>query len=84
MAAPDVDRLAVDQVLEDGRPRFVWADVPMPEADYAAAILAAVHERNRWREQYEHAKQQLDAGGTGPPGRAVDNPLSNPHSGHAA
>ncbi|MFC3689956.1 replication initiator [Aquipuribacter hungaricus] len=84
IAPPDVDRMAVDAVLDDGRPRFVWADIPMPEADYAAAILAAVQERNRWREQYEHAKRQLDPGGTGPPGRAVDNPLSNPLSGHAA
>ena len=85
--APEVDRLGVDQVLDDGTPRFVWEDVPMPEADYAAAILAAVRERDRWREQYETAKQQLEAGaraGKGPPPGAVDNPLSNLHSGHAA
>ncbi|WP_380167737.1 replication initiator [Jannaschia sp. R86511] len=83
--APDVDRLGVEHVLDDGSPRFTWEDVPMPEADYAGAILAAVQERNRWRAQYEHAKQQLDAtGGSGPPGRAVDNPQSNPPSGQAA
>ncbi len=60
--APDIDRMGVDQVLDDGLPRFVWDDVPMPEADYAAAILASVRERNHRREQYEHAKQQLDTG----------------------
>jgi hypothetical protein len=79
--------MGVDQVLDDGTPRFVWEDVPMPEADYAGAILAAVRERNRWREQYETAKQQLHTAGpdgTGPPHGAVDNPLSNPLNGHAA
>ncbi len=77
--------MGVDQILDDGRPRFIWADVPMPEADYASAILASVQERNRWREQYDHAKQQLEGpDGTGPPTGAVDNPLSNPPSDQAA
>jgi len=80
--------MGVDQVLDDGSPRYVWEDVPMPEADYAMAIFASVRERNRWRAQYEAAKQKTAAttgpGGTGPPGGAVDNPRGNPSSGHAA
>ena len=76
--APEVDRMAVDQVLDDGRPRFVWADVPMPEADYAGAILTAVQERNRWREQYEHAKQQLDAGRHGTARTGCGQPAEQP------
>ncbi len=78
--APEVDRMGVDHVLDDGSPRFTWEDVPMPEADYAGAILAAVQERNRWRAQYESAKQltaTAGPGSTGPPGGAVDNSPSN-------
>lgn len=58
----------------------------MPEADYAGAILAAVQERNRWRAQYESAKQLTAAtgsGGTGPPDGAVENPRGNPLRGQA-
>ena len=60
MSAPDVDRLAVDQVLDDGLPRYVWEDVPTTEDDYALTILRSVQERDRWRQQYEHAKHQLE------------------------
>ncbi|WP_380169103.1 replication initiator [Jannaschia sp. R86511] len=78
--APEVDRMGVEHTLDDGSPRFTWEDVPMPEADYASAILAAVQERNRWRAQYESAKQltaTTGPGATGPPGGAVDNPQGN-------
>jgi hypothetical protein len=61
MSAPDVDRLAVDQVLDDGLPRYFWKDVPTTENDYALTILRSVQERDRWRQQYEHAKHQLEA-----------------------
>jgi len=86
ISAPDIDRMGVDQVLDDGLPRFVWDDVPMPEADYAAAVLASVRERNQRREQYEHAKRQLDLRSpdvTGPPGGVVDKPLGRASSGQA-
>jgi hypothetical protein len=80
--APDVDRLGVEEVLDDGLPRFVWADVPVEEGDYAAVILASVRERQRWREQYEQAKQQLQRAREGP--GPVDSPLSNPPDDRAA
>ncbi|MGJ7442230.1 replication initiator [Aquipuribacter sp. MA13-6] len=92
MSAPEVDRLAVDQVLDDGLPRFVWEDVPTTQDDYAMAILTSVRERDRWREQYEHAKNHplpdtasnpVDgAAGIGPPdlappGGGCANPISS-------
>lgn len=93
MSAPDVDRLAVDQVLDDGLPRFVWQDVPTTQDDYAMAILTSVRERDRWRQQYEHAKNHPiptsdhpDEGtaGTGPPdlappGGGCGNSIRNEH-----
>jgi len=69
MDAPEVDRCAADVLHTDGRPRFVWEQVPVTAADYVDVLTASILERRRWRHQYEQAKEAL---GTGPPG-PVDN-----------
>ena len=67
--APEADRLSVEVLHEDGQPRYVWADLPIHDRDYATVLAAAVLERRRWREQYDAAKQAA-AAREGPP---VDN-----------
>lgn len=67
--APEADRLSVDVLHDDGKPRFVWDDLPTTEANYTDVLVASVMERRRWRAQYDSAKEaslQRD----GPP---VDN-----------
>jgi hypothetical protein len=55
--APEADRLSVDVLHEDGRPRFVWDDLPVTGADYTEVLVASVMERRRWRVQYETVEQ---------------------------
>jgi hypothetical protein len=62
------DRMAADMATDDGKPRFVWEEVPVNEADWAHAVMRAMLDRRRRREQYELAKRIV--GGTDPP---VDN-----------
>ncbi len=55
----DVDRCSATAVTAGGKPRYVWlelnpAETPLPT--YREAILSAIEERRRWREQYEIAK----------------------------
>ena len=67
---PDVDRLAADQVTEDGRPRYRWEPVEPGEVDYRTAVLHLAHERHRWRQQYTAAKAAREGrppDDTGPP-----------------
>lgn len=52
----DAARLAADQLLPDGSPRFVWQDVDVRDVDYVAVIAASLRQARLWREQYEHAK----------------------------
>lgn len=66
--APEANRLAADVLDDDGRPRFVWEDVPARERDYATAVAISLRQRQAWREQYERAKQL-----TGPPSGPVDS-----------
>ena len=73
--APEATRLSVEVLHEDGLPRYVWADLPIHDRDYATVLAAAVLERRRWRQQYEHAKA-LAPDGPGPP---VDNPSATDH-----
>jgi len=67
MDAPEVDRCAADLLHTDGKPRFVWEQVPLTAVDYVDVLTASILERRRWRHQYEIAQAA-----TGPPG-AVDN-----------
>jgi hypothetical protein len=71
----DADRCSATTTTADGQPRYLWlelnpAETPLPT--YREAILSAIEERRRWREQYERAKAlagQQDGGhwATGPP-----------------
>lgn len=54
---PEVERLAAETVLADGHPRFVWTDTKTDPATYVQVILDSIAERQRWRTQYEQAKQ---------------------------
>ena len=56
MVAPEIERLAASVRASDGLPRFVWTDERPDPASYVRVILAAIGERQRWREQYEAAK----------------------------
>ena len=58
---PEARRLAADVLHEDGQPRFVWEDVPVPERDYAATVAASLRQRRAWREQYEAVKELIGA-----------------------
>lgn len=53
----DAARMAVDQQLPDGRPRFTWADVDVSATDYVAVMTRSLRQARRWREQYETAKE---------------------------
>ena len=52
----DADRLAADQTLPDGTPRYIWEDVEANSVDYVAVIAASLRQARQWREQYERAK----------------------------
>jgi hypothetical protein len=64
---PDADRCSATATSEDGsgEPRFQWEPVDPTETDmrtYRDVILAAIAERQRWREQYEAAKARAGPG----------------------
>jgi len=63
--APDAKRLAADVLDTDGRPRFVWEDVPAPERDYARTVALSLKQKRAWAAQYETARA-LVAASTGP------------------
>ena len=69
--APDARRLAAEVLASDGLPRFEWADVPVHERDYTAAISASMRQRRAWREQYEAAKAVAER--AGPTAAPVDS-----------
>ncbi|MGH3365669.1 MAG: replication initiator [Nocardioidaceae bacterium] len=55
----DVDRCSATATAPDGKPRYLWVPlnpVETPLPTYREAILSAIEERRRWREQYETAK----------------------------
>jgi len=68
----DGDQMAADQTLPDGTPRYVWADVEPGEVDYVAVIAASLRQANRWRAQYDDAKQLAAQRGS-PRGGPVDS-----------
>jgi hypothetical protein len=57
IVAPEIERMAADITLPDGRPRFLWSEVAPDPWTYAMVIMRSVVERSRWREQYEAAKR---------------------------
>jgi len=68
--APNSSRLAADVLADDGRPRFIWEEIPVSEADYVQTVLASVVQAQRWRAEYEAAKQQFAAARGSPAGSA--------------
>lgn len=68
IVAPEMERMAATITLPDGSPRFVWSDHRPDAITYARVILAAVAERQRWRDQYEAAKASV---------QGVDNSFGN-------
>jgi len=76
--APDARRCAADVLADDGKLRFVWADVAAHEDayDYAAVIASAVEQAKRWREQYDHAKTVAEQRGS-PPGGTCGQSFGN-------
>ncbi|WP_146906240.1 replication initiator [Cellulomonas aerilata] len=68
IAALEAGRLSAEVLDHDGKPRFVWEDLPVGGRDWATVVAGSVMERRRWREQYEEAKRASDD--EGPP---VDN-----------
>ncbi|MGL5857880.1 MAG: replication initiator [Angustibacter sp.] len=66
--APETRRCAADVLDTDGRPRFVWQDLPVTERDYVAVIADSLRQQQRWRAEYERAKT-VAAQRDGPPAR---------------
>ena len=64
----DLDRLAATVTLPDGYARFVWTDT-RPDHDTYFLIFHSIGERQRWRAQYEHAKDLAAVAGC----RSFDN-----------
>ena len=62
----EADRLAADVLAEDGRPRFIWEEFPVSEADYVETLLASVVQAQRWRAEYDAAKRHPDAARASP------------------
>ena len=59
--APDVDRYSTKVTTGDGRPRFVWSAVRADEEElpsYRTVLIRALRERQRWRADYERAKER--------------------------
>ncbi|KRF25028.1 replication initiator [Phycicoccus sp. Soil803] len=71
----DANRMAADTLTEDGKPRFVWVEVPVTQGDWARVVMDSMREHDRRRDQYERAKAIV--AGTDPP---VDNLSANQHS----
>jgi len=40
----DADRLAADQTLPDGTPRYIWEDAEAGSVDYVAVIAASLRQ----------------------------------------
>jgi hypothetical protein len=81
----DADRCSATTTTADGKPRYLWlelnpAETPLPT--YREAILSAIAERRRWREQYETAKALAEArhnGLSATDDRSADNDQSAEH-----
>jgi hypothetical protein len=61
---PEADRMATSVLAADGKPRFVWEDLPVHGRDYIRVVMGSVIEAHRWRRQYEAAKQHAAEAGS--------------------
>lgn len=76
--AEDLDRLGAHHTLPDGRPRFVWTDVPVTQSDYTAVIARQIATRRAWQTQYDTAKSVLERQGQTGSDPPVDDPFRRP------
>lgn len=72
MLPPEIERMAATVLAKDGRPRFVWTDTKPDPNTYVTVIMTAVAEQQRWRAQYQAAKEAAGlvdnhSADTGPP-----------------
>lgn len=70
----DAGRMAADVLTDDGKPRFVWEEVPVTQADWAHVVMQSMLDRRQRKAQYEQARTLL-AGADPPP---VDNRSATP------
>lgn len=63
----DLNRLSADQTLDDGTPRYRWDDVDRRHLDYVTVIGRTIRQAQRWRVQYQAARNATHAASTGPP-----------------
>jgi hypothetical protein len=73
--APASDRMSAEVLADDGLPRYVWAPVPTTEAEYATTVLLSIKQAQRWRAEYETAKQKLADQTRAGPGGGGDGPV---------
>ena len=61
MTPPERDRWSADVLTDDGRRRFVWEDMPTDDADYIDVVMGSISEQQRWRTEYQTARERWDA-----------------------
>jgi hypothetical protein len=61
IVAPEMERMSADVLSADGLPRFIWTDETPDPATYAVTLLQVIAEQQRWRAQYEAAKNIAEA-----------------------
>jgi hypothetical protein len=64
-------------LADDGLPRYVWEPVPAAEAEYATTVLLSIKQAQRWRAEYEQAKQQLADRTRAGPGTRGEGPVDS-------
>jgi hypothetical protein len=75
--APATDRMSADVLADDGLPRYVWEPVPATEAEYATTVLLSIKQAQRWRAEYEQAKEQVADRTRAGPGCGGDGPVDS-------
>jgi hypothetical protein len=75
--APTTDRMSAEVLADDGLPRYVWEAVPTTEAEYATTVLLSIKQAQRWRAEYEQAKQQQADQTRAGPGTRGDGPVDS-------
>jgi hypothetical protein len=82
---PDQDACSATTTRPDGKPRYRWDPVLPGDPDaptYRQAITALIAERQRWRQEYEAAKAQVEQATVGH--SATGPPFGNGSGGGAA
>jgi hypothetical protein len=75
--APATDRMSADVLADDGLPRYVWEPVPATEAAYATTVLLSIKQAQRWRAEYEQAKEEVADRTRAGPGCGGDGPVDS-------